>query len=111
MIELGGFQARDVVTSYKMFRVNARVSGKILPVVTVTEACEVIWCNDSVPTVQVREALDSLVRGLEWGCVGRRLGHGQAVFRRGANRLRNTTNDVAGLLEPTYVNNTLKYIW
>ena len=25
MIELGGFQARDVVTSYKMFKVNARV--------------------------------------------------------------------------------------
>ena len=29
MIELGGFQARDVITSYKLFRVNARVSGKI----------------------------------------------------------------------------------
>eukprot|EP00434_Breviolum_minutum_P016777 symbB.v1.2.014798.t1/scaffold1089.1/size139057/10 len=65
MIELGGFQARDVITSYKLFRVNVRVSGKILPVATVTEACEMIWCNDAVPTVQVREALDSFVRELE----------------------------------------------
>ena len=65
MIELGGFQARDVITSYKLFRINARVSGKILPVATVTEACELIWCNDAVPTVQVREALDSFVRELE----------------------------------------------
>jgi len=89
-----------------LFRVNARVSGKILPVATVTEACEVIWCNDAVPTVQVREALDSFVPELEWGFVGRTLGHGQAVFRHGANRRRNTTNDVAGLVEPTYVDNT-----
>ena len=65
MIELGGFQARDVVTSYKMFKVNARVSGKILPVAAVTEACELIWFNDTVPTVQVREALDSFVQELE----------------------------------------------
>ena len=65
MIELGGFQARDVVTSYKMFEVNARVSGKILPVAAVTEACELIWFNDTVPTVQVREALDSFVQELE----------------------------------------------
>ena len=65
MIELGGFQARDVITSYKSFKVNARVSGKILPVATVTETCEVIWCNDAVPTVQVRETLDSFVRELE----------------------------------------------
>ena len=65
MIELSGFQARDVITSYKLFRVNARVCGKILPVATVTEACEVIWCNDAVPTVQVREALDTFVRELE----------------------------------------------
>ena len=65
MIELGGFQARDVITSYKLFKVNARVSGKILPVATVTEACEVIWCNEEVATVQVREALDSFVQELE----------------------------------------------
>ena len=69
---------------------------KKLPVATVTEACEVIWCNDAVPTVQVREALDSFVRELEKGFVGRRPGHGQAVFRHGANRRRNTTNDGAG---------------
>ena len=36
LIELGGFQARDVITSYEIaLRVNARVSGKILPVATV----------------------------------------------------------------------------
>ena len=28
------------------------------------------------------------------------------MFRHGANQRRNTTNDVAGLVEPTYVNNT-----
>ena len=44
---------------------NARVSGKNLPVATVTEACEVVWCNEEVATVQVREALDSFVQELE----------------------------------------------
>ena len=28
-------------------------------------ACEVVWCNEEVATVQVREALDSFVQELE----------------------------------------------
>ena len=32
MIELGGFQACDVVTHKKLFKVNAFVSGENLPV-------------------------------------------------------------------------------
>ena len=35
---------------------------------TVTEACEVVWCNEEVATMQVREALDSFVQELVADC-------------------------------------------
>ena len=65
MIELGGHSPKDVVVSYKMFRVITKVNGKLIPTASVSEDLVVEWLSDSVPDANVREALDGFVGDME----------------------------------------------
>ena len=58
MIHFRRFQIRDVVTK-KLFKikVDAHVSGKILPVGSVTQICYLISFNGKTSTVQAREGI------------------------------------------------------
>ena len=65
MIELGGHSPKDVVVSYKMFRVITKVNGKLIPTASVSEDLVVEWLSDSVPDANVREALDGFIGDME----------------------------------------------
>ena len=65
MIELGGHSPKDVVVSYKMFRVITKVNGKRIPTASVSEDLVVEWLSDSVPDANVREALDRFTGDME----------------------------------------------
>ena len=65
MIELGGHSPKDVVVSYKMFRVITRVNGKLIPTASVSEDLVVEWLNEAVPDTSVREALDGFIGDME----------------------------------------------
>ena len=65
MIELGGHSPKDVVVSYKMFRVITRVNGELIPTASVSEDLVVEWLNEAVPDTSVREALDGFIGDME----------------------------------------------
>ena len=65
MIELGDHSAKDVVVSYKSFRVITRVNGKLVPTATISESLELTWLNDIVPGTAVREAIDGFIAEME----------------------------------------------
>ena len=65
MIELGRHSPKDVVVSYKMFRVITRVNGKLIPTANVSEDLVVEWLNEAVPDASVREALDGFIGDME----------------------------------------------
>ena len=64
-IELGDHSAKDVVVSYKSFRVITRVNGKLVPTATISESLELTWLNDIVPSTAVREAIDGFIAEME----------------------------------------------
>jgi len=65
MIELGGHSPKDVVVSYKMFRVITKVNGKLVPTANVSEDLVVEWLNGAVPDANVREAVDGFINDME----------------------------------------------
>ena len=89
MIELGGHSPKDVVVSYKMFRVITRVNGKLVPTANVSEDLVVEWLNGAVPDANGREAVDGFINDMESGC---RNGQ-QQDCRRVASPTGGTTND------------------
>ena len=62
---MGGHSPKDVVVSYKMFRVITRVNGKLIPTASVSEDLVVEWLNEAVPDTSVREALDGFIADME----------------------------------------------
>eukprot|EP00434_Breviolum_minutum_P031768 symbB.v1.2.028095.t1/scaffold2943.1/size66754/1 len=65
MIEIGGVEAKDVKVNYKLFKVNARVSGRNLLVASVNENGELSWLHDDVPEAPVREAVEAFMEEME----------------------------------------------
>ena len=65
MIEIGGVEAKDIKVNYKLFKVNARVSGRNLLVASVNGNGELSWLHDNVPGAPVREAAESFMEEME----------------------------------------------
>lgn len=65
LIELGGFVPKDVVVSYKVFKVNVRVDGRLMQVAALNTSCEVRWFNEDLVNQEVREAMDTFMEDLE----------------------------------------------
>ena len=65
MIEIGGVEAKDIKVNYKLFKVNARVSGRNLLVASVNGNGELSWLHDNVPGAPVREAVESFMEEME----------------------------------------------
>ena len=63
MIEVGGVAAKDVVASYKSFRMVLKKDGRLLPVAIIREDVSVQWLDDVAP--DVREALEAFMEELE----------------------------------------------
>ena len=63
MIEVGGVAAKDVVASYKTFRMVLKKDGRLLPVAIIREDVSVQWLDDVAP--DVREALEAFMEELE----------------------------------------------
>lgn len=65
MIEIGGFEAKDVHASYKTFRVMARKDGKLIPIACFHGKGHVTWMGQDAVNQAVRDALDDFVAELE----------------------------------------------
>ena len=65
LIELGNMNPKDVMVSYKMFKVVARVGSKLTPVASVDEDMEVHWHDEDVPSADVKKALEEFVANME----------------------------------------------
>ena len=65
MIELGGFQANDVIASYKMHKLLERVTGKLVPVAVVNEELNIDWLHDTLPAEAVKDAIRVFVLDME----------------------------------------------
>ena len=63
MIEVGGVAAKDVVASYKTFRMVLKKDGRLLPVAIIREDVSVQWLDDVAP--DAREALKAFMEELE----------------------------------------------
>jgi len=65
MIEIGGFEAKNVHASYKTFRIMARKDGKLIPVACFHGKGCVTWMDQHVVNQAVRDALEAFVAELE----------------------------------------------
>ena len=60
MIEFG-FQANDVIANYKIHKLLARVTGKLVPVAVVNEELNIDWLHDTLPPEAVKDAIRDFV--------------------------------------------------
>lgn len=65
LIELGGFDAKDVVVSYKSFKVMVRVNGKMVHVASFGDVGSVRWVDRSVINDDVCESIEAFLSDLE----------------------------------------------
>ena len=63
MIEVGGVAAKDVVASYKTYRMVLKKNGRLLPVAIIQEDVSVQWLDDVAS--DVCEALEAFMEELE----------------------------------------------
>ena len=56
LFEIGRVEAKDIKVNYKLFKVNARVSGRNLLVAPVNGNGELSWLHDNVPGAPVPPA-------------------------------------------------------
>ena len=97
MIEIGGVEAKDIKVNYKLFKVNARVSGRNLLVASVNGNGELSWLHDNVPGAPVREAVEEM----EYGHDGTQDVHRKLVRGIGLADYPRATNDVT--LQPEFI--------
>ena len=77
MIELAGFAPKGVIVSYKVFKTNARVDGKLVPLACVNDDCEVAWLTEDLVNQDVRDAMNAFVADLEQGQLKQKPAHGR----------------------------------
>ena len=65
LIELGNFAPKDVIVSYKMFRVVVRLNGTLTPVASVQDDLTVEWHQADVPSAIVKEAFTEFMAEME----------------------------------------------
>ena len=65
LIELAGFLPKDVIVSYKLFRIVIRSESKRLPVAVVNEELTVDWLHDEIPIEPVKVALHEFIPNME----------------------------------------------
>ena len=65
LIELGGHAPKDVVASYKMFRVVIRANSKLIPVATVHEDLRIQWLDMSIASEPIKTAMDQFIADME----------------------------------------------
>ena len=56
---------KDVMVSYKVFKVVARVGSKLTPVASVDEDMEVHWHDENLLSADVKKALEEFVANME----------------------------------------------
>lgn len=97
MIEIGGFEAKDVHdvhASYKTFRIMVRKHGKLIPVACFHGKVCVTWMDQHVVNQAVRDALEACVAELEWERLKVKLVDcRQLVLLRGMGPHASSTND------------------
>lgn len=65
LFELGGFTPKDVVVSYKTFRVVIRSEGKVTLVASINDNCEVTWEEQELVGQEVRDVFDEFLADME----------------------------------------------
>ena len=65
LIELGGFPPKDVIASYKLFKIVIRSESTRIPVAMVNEEPMVDWLHDEIPTEPVKVALHEFISDME----------------------------------------------
>lgn len=65
LVELVGFAPKDVIVSYKVFKINARVDEKLVPLACVNDDCEVARLTEELVNQDVRDAMNAFVADLE----------------------------------------------
>ena len=65
MIELDGFDPKDVITNYKTFRVHARVNKRLEHIANIPEDFVPEWLNDDIVGEDVKSAVQDFIDELE----------------------------------------------
>ena len=65
LIELGGYDPKNVVVNYKIFKAMVRVDGKLMPMAHISGDGEVEWLDHNLCNDAVKEALDTFIAELE----------------------------------------------
>ena len=65
LIELGNMNPKDVMVSYKVFKVVVRVGSRLTPLASVDADMEVHWHDVDLPFAGVRKALEDFVSNME----------------------------------------------
>ena len=65
LIELGNMNPKDVMVSYKVFKVVVRVGSKLIPLASVDADMEVQWHDAEMPSADVKKALEEFIANME----------------------------------------------
>ena len=65
LIELGNMNPKDVMVSYKVFKVVVRVGSKLIPLASVDSDMEVHWHDAEMPSADVKKALEEFIANME----------------------------------------------
>ena len=65
LIELGNMNPKDVMVSYKMFKVVVRVGSKLMPLASVDADMQVHWHDADMPFADVKRALEEFIANME----------------------------------------------
>lgn len=65
MIELDAHTPKDVIASYKAFRLMIRIGGRLVPVAAIAEDNAVKWLEEAPGVMEVREAIEAFVADME----------------------------------------------
>ena len=65
LIELGNMNPKDVMVSYKVFKVVVRVGSKLIPLASMDADIEVHWHDAEMPSADVKKALEEFIANME----------------------------------------------